>query len=158
MGATVTAEVGLFASALEHSSSSCHTLNVHAMRTHPGSVGCSICSVSSSGTSSAARGTAGLVLSSAAAVSLLVVLLSDSLGFACCCSGRGVRPASNSTASSCDVNSCCRHRKWEMREVVMRDGERAGRDVTVLGRGHHVLDRPDFGGVSRWGDVCGQDD
>jgi hypothetical protein len=39
-----------------------------------------------------------------------------------------------------------------------RIGERAGRDVPVLERGHHVLDRPDLGWVSRWGEVRGQDD
>jgi hypothetical protein len=33
-------------------------------------------------------------------------------------------------------------------EPLRQDGERAGRDVPVLERGYHVLDRPDFG--------CGQ--
>jgi hypothetical protein len=31
-------------------------------------------------------------------------------------------------------------------EPLREDGERAGRDETVLGRGHHVLDRLDLGG------------
>jgi hypothetical protein len=31
-------------------------------------------------------------------------------------------------------------------EPLREDGERAGRDVTVVGRGHPVLDRPDRGG------------
>ena len=33
-----------------------------------------------------------------------------------------------------------------------RASERAGRDVTVFGRGHHVLDRPDF----EWGQSMGR--
>ena len=30
-------------------------------------------------------------------------------------------------------------------EPLGEDGERAARDMPVLGRGHHVPDRPDFG-------------
>src|ERR1700722_13390847 len=38
-------------------------------------------------------------------------------------------------------------------ESLGKNGERAGRDVPIVGRGDHVLDRPDLGGVSRDGDV-----
>ena len=31
-------------------------------------------------------------------------------------------------------------------EPLGEDGERAGRDVPIVGRGDHVLDRPDLGG------------
>ena len=37
-------------------------------------------------------------------------------------------------------------------EPLRQDGERAGRDVPVLERGHHVLDRPDLG----WGQSMGR--
>ena len=37
-------------------------------------------------------------------------------------------------------------------EPLRKDGERAGRDVPVLERGHHVLDRPDFS----WGQSMGR--
>ena len=37
------------------------------------------------------------------------------------------------------------------RRAAVQDGDRAGRDVPVLERGHHVLDRPDFS----WGQSMG---
>src|SRR5882672_9134302 len=40
----------------------------------------------------------------------------------------------------------------DLAEPLRQDGERAGRHVTVLGRGHHVLDRPNFG----WGQSMGR--
>jgi hypothetical protein len=43
-------------------------------------------------------------------------------------------------------------------EPLGEDGERAGRDVSMVGRDDHFLDRPDLGGVSRDGKVRGQED
>ncbi len=37
-------------------------------------------------------------------------------------------------------------------EPLRKDGERTGRDMAVLERGHHVLDRPDLG----WGQSMGR--
>jgi len=45
-----------------------------------------------------------------------------------------------------------RRRGPDLAEPLRQDGERAGRDVPVFGRGHHVLDRPDFG----WGESMGR--
>src|SRR6267378_3934726 len=40
----------------------------------------------------------------------------------------------------------------DLAEPLRQDGERAGRDVPVLERVHHVLDRPDF----KWGQSMGR--
>ena len=45
-----------------------------------------------------------------------------------------------------------RGRGPDLAEALRKDGERPGRDVTVLRRRHHVPDRPDFG----WGQSMGR--
>jgi hypothetical protein len=45
-----------------------------------------------------------------------------------------------------------RSRRPDLAEPLRKHGERAGRDVPVRGRGHHVLDRSDFG----WGQSMGR--
>jgi hypothetical protein len=45
-----------------------------------------------------------------------------------------------------------RGRSPDLAEPLRKDRERAGRDVPVLERGHHVLDRPDL----EWGQSMGR--
>ena len=52
-----------------------------------------------------------------------------------------------------------RRRGPDLAQPLGEDGEPAGRDVTIFGRGDEILDRPDTSeGVSRDGDMRGQED
>ena len=64
----------------------------------------------------------------------------------------GACGAGGDASRTCRTNSAQVEGGPDRAEPLRQDGERAGRDMPVLGRGHHVLDCPDFG----WGQSMGR--